>query len=102
MTAEHAARSGVWPLVLSIGLAVLGGGAVIAWGVIGVLSGEPPIGDGRDPATYGVDLSNATLPAEAIAATGNPRDFLLAYAQPDTLPGAEVATWNAASGRRRS
>jgi hypothetical protein len=100
VTNDRAARSGVWPLILSIGLAVLGGGAVIGWGVIGVLSGDPPIGDGRDPATYGVDLSNTTLPAEAIAATGNPRDFLLAYAQPETLPGGEVATWNAEHARK--
>jgi len=93
-------RSAVWPLVLSIGLAVLGGGAVIGWGLTGVLTGPSPIGDGRDPTTYGVDLSNASLPADAIVATGNPRDFLMPYERPETLPGGEVATWNAEHARK--
>ncbi len=100
MSDPSPARSGVWPLVLSIGLAILGGGVVIGWGVTAVLTGRSPIGDGRDPATYGVDLADARLPADAIVATGNPRDFLVPYDRPQTLPGDEVATWNAEHARK--
>ncbi len=93
-------RSTFWPLVLSIGLAVLGGGAVIGWGVTALMTGESPIGDGRDPGTYGIDLSDAALPAGAIVASGNPRDFLMPYDRPGTLPGDEVAIWNAEHARK--
>jgi hypothetical protein len=100
VTESAPTRSTLWPLVLSIGLAVIGGGAVIGWGVTALLTGESPIGDGRDPATYGVDLSDAALPAGAIVASGNPRDFLMPYEQPGTLPGGEVAAWNAEHARK--
>lgn len=92
--------SGRWPLVLTICLALIGGGGVLAWGLVGVLTGVSPIGDGRDPSTYGVELEDATLPEGAIVATGNPRDFLQPYDAPSTLPGAEVAAWNAEHARK--
>lgn len=101
MTAADSETSrGRWPLVLTIMLALIGGGGMLAWGIAGVLIGDPPIGGGSDPAAYGVDLGGALVEADAIKATGNPRDFLFVYEAPGTLPGAEVAAWNADNSRK--
>lgn len=101
MTSPDSTTSrGRWPLVLTILLALVGGGAMLAWGIAGVLIGEPPIGGGSDPAAYGVDLGDAVVEADAIKATGNPRDFLFVYESPGTLPGVEVAAWNADNSRK--
>ncbi len=91
---------GQWPLLLSIGLALLGGGLVLAWGIAGVLIGDPPVGDGRNPETYGVDLSELQIDRDALAASGRPRDFLFPYEGPGTMPGSEVQAWNAAHARK--
>ncbi len=88
------------PLILSIGLALLGGGLVLGWGIAGVLVGEPPVGDGVDPETYGVDLSDLRIDRAALEASGRPRDFLLAYESPQTMPGGEVQAWNSAHARK--
>lgn len=100
MTEGSSTNAGRWPLVATIGLALLGGGSVLAWGLVGVFTGESPVGDGRDPSTYGVDLTELGLPSDAVAATGNPRDFLAPYVAPETLPGLEVAAWNADHARK--
>lgn len=97
---ESETSRGRWPLVLTILLALVGGGAMLAWGIAGVLIGEPPIGGGSDPAAYGVDLADALVEPDAIKATGNPRDFLFVYDRPGTLPGSEVAAWNADNSRK--
>lgn len=94
------ASSGRWPLILTVALAFLGGGAVLTWGIVAVVTGPAPIGDGRDPTTYGVPLEDAGLPVEAFAASGGPRDFLSAYRGPIAMPGAEVAIWNAEHARK--
>lgn len=86
--------------MLPIGLALIGGGVVLAWGVAGVLIGDPPIGDGRNPETYGVDLSDLRIDESALEAAGRPRDFLFPYDAPDVMPGSEVQAWNAAHSRK--
>lgn len=88
------------PLIAVVALALIGGGGVLAWGIVGLLSGGSPIGDGRDPGSYGADLSTLVVDREALAGTGNPRDFLRPYEDPDRMPGSEVAQWNADNSRK--
>lgn len=88
------------PLVLSIALALVGGGLVLGWGIAGALIGEPPVGDGSDPETYGVDLSDLRIDRDALEASGRPRDFLVAYDEPEVMRGDEVQAWNAAHARK--
>lgn len=101
MIEDPAARSsGRWPLVWTIFLAFAGGGAVLLWGLAGVFLGDGPVGNGSDPETYGVDLSRSVIEPAAMVATGNPRGFLPTYESPETLPGGEVAAWNASNSRK--
>ena len=53
-------RSGGWVLVLA-GLFVA---AVILWRVLDMLAGHGgrPVGDGKDPSTYGFDLGTLLVP----------------------------------------
>lgn len=83
--------SGGWVLLLA-GLIVV---AIVAFALQGTLRGEKPIGDGRDPATYGFDLTNLTLPRAGLSASGNPRDFFRASDAPQTRAGSDVAAHNA-------
>lgn len=92
--------SGRWPLIATIMLGFFGGGAVAAWGLASLLFGGDPIGDGSNPDTYGIDLSNAIVDRESIVSTGSPRDFLPAFDMPPSLPGAEVAGTNARNSRK--
>jgi len=55
---------------------------------------ENRIGDGRDPLTYGFDLSTSLVPAERITAAGMPRDGLTALHNPEMLTAAEVDALN--------
>ena len=68
--------------------------AILLFALQGLLVGVRPIGDGRDPATYGFDLSNLSVPREALSASGNPRDFWRSLDNPKTLEGSEVAARN--------
>ena len=88
------------PLIAVILLGLFGGGAVAAWGLASLLFGGDPIGDGADPESYGIDLSNAIVDRESIISTGSPRDFLPAYDMPGSLPGTEVADVNAKNSRK--
>ena len=92
--------SGRWPLIWTIVLACAGGGGVLLWGLAGVFFGDGLVGDGFDPETYGVDLSQSLIDPAAMVATGNPRGFLPTYESPETLPGDEVAEWNASNSRK--
>ena len=85
-------------MIAVVALALIGGGGVLAWGIVGLLSGGSPIGDGRDPGSYGADLSTLVVDREALAGTGNPRDFLRPYEDPDRMPGSEVALGGVAGG----
>ncbi|MCP4834678.1 MAG: DUF3179 domain-containing protein [Phycisphaera sp.] len=97
---RDSSRKGVGPLIAVILLGFLGGGVVLAWGIAGLFSGVDPIGDGRDPASYGVDLSNAIVEPGAIIATGSPRDFLPVLDDPGTTRGDQVASQNAENARK--
>ncbi|MBC04434.1 MAG: hypothetical protein CMJ34_14205 [Phycisphaerae bacterium] len=99
-TRTEGVSTGRKPLIASILLGLFGGGAVLAWGLAGLLTGPDPIGDGSDPESYGIDLSNAIVEREAIISTGSPRDFLPAYLMPESLSGAEVADVNASESRK--
>ncbi len=83
-------RNHVSPLAWIFGAAILLVVATVVFALQGVLRGVRPVGDGRDPATYGFDLSNLAVPADALAASGHPRDFLLSLDNPSTLEGTAV------------
>ncbi len=79
-------RSGWWVAVA----AVISVGAILGWVVRpGPVTGR---GDGHDPATYGFDLS--CLNVSQVVAGGMGRDGLHAIDNPETIPGAQVATIN--------
>jgi len=84
-------RAGGWVIAGAV-LATL---AVLGFALVGPLSGVRPVGDGRDPATYGFDLSGLILPREGLAASGNPRDFLAALDSPAVMPGSAMVEHNA-------
>ena len=93
-------KSSMAPLVFVIALGFSGAAIVLGWGLVGVFSGEPPIGDGRDPSSYGFDLSTLEIDPEALAASGNPRDFLFPLVDPVVMPGRDVADLNASNKRK--
>ena len=76
--ASAGSGSTLLPIILVTLLGLSGAAAVATWGVVGMLSGESPIGDGRDPSSYGFDLSNVAIDADAIVASGNPREMTAA------------------------
>ncbi len=73
-------------------LAILLSTGIFSWRVIEVLSsrGERAVGDGKNPATYGFDLSSSTVPAEEIVASGLPKDGIRAIQDPSILTGEQV------------
>ena len=56
--------------------------------------GRGLMGDGHDPASYGFDLSQTTLPPDAVVASGMPRDGLMALVEPRMLTIAAVEALN--------
>jgi hypothetical protein len=97
---DSGSKSGVIPIILVIALGLSGASAVLVWGLIGVFSGEPPVGDGQDSSSYGFDLSNLDIDPEALAASGNPRDFLFPLVDPMVVSGPDVAGLNASNKRK--
>ncbi len=83
--------SGGWVILLAAIIVT----AIAVFALLGVVNGEKPIGDGRDPETYGFDLTSFTLPRESLVGSGNPRDFLRSLDLPATRAGADVAPTNA-------
>jgi hypothetical protein len=85
-------RSGGWVLLLAASLIV-----VILLITVGPalrrLSNRPP-GDGKDPATYGFDLTPSLVPREEIVAAQLHRDLLEALVEPPVMDGQAVATFN--------
>lgn len=65
--------------------------AAAAWRISAIVRshGSRAVGDGRDPATYGFDLSGLPGPRAALAATGLPRDGLRALDFPAAYPASE-------------
>lgn len=91
-------RSGGGLLLLAAALAL----GVAAWRVMPLLDrgGRPDplgrtVGDGKDVATYGFDLSTSLVPAGDIVASGLARDAMPALDDPPVMPAAGVAEFNA-------
>jgi hypothetical protein len=82
-------------LAVPIALAAIGTIAVLGFAFAGLLAGERPLGDGRDPASYGFDLSGLAAESGIVSGSGNPRDFLQPLTVTTTMPGASMAQWNA-------
>jgi len=84
-------RSGWWVAVagLLVALTIL----ILAWQAPED-RGRELIGDGRDPTTYGFDLSSSLLSPDAVVASGMPRDGLMALAEPEMLTAASVEALN--------
>ncbi|MFO0872908.1 MAG: DUF3179 domain-containing (seleno)protein [Phycisphaerales bacterium] len=83
-------RGGGWVLVVAALLCA----ALLAWALLGVFSGHRPQGDGKDPATYGFDLSNLRIDGHALVGSGNSRGFLPPLDNPATLAADDVAPTN--------
>ncbi len=81
-------RSGGWVLVLMVVLM----GAVLCWRLAMIVPNwnRRAIGDGRNVASYGFDLSVCLVPPEQIAAARMPRDGLPALVEPPTISAAEM------------
>lgn len=77
-----------WILAAAAALFIL----IIAWLVRDLVRdrGAHAIGDGRDPATYGFDLSQCLVPREEIVASGMPRDGLPAMDLPAVIDAGDV------------
>ncbi len=87
-------RSGGWALLLAAALTL----AIVLWQFAGVRRGGPVAtirGDGRDPATYGFNLSTCLVPREQIVAAGFPRDGLQALSSPTHWTTAEADAYTA-------
>ena len=82
--------AGGWVILLAL-ILVLG---ITIFAFLGPMRGEKPIGDGRDPTTYGFDLSNLSVPQESLVGSGNPRDFLRSLDGPTVIAGSEIAPRN--------
>lgn len=82
--------SGGWVILLAI-VSVVG---ITAFALLGPMRGVKVIGDGRDPATYGFDLGNLSVPRESLAASGNPRDFLRALDLPSVMNAQQITARN--------
>jgi len=89
-------RSGGWALLV-MGAMLL---ALLAWALAGPLLGRKPVGDGRDAASYGFDLASAIVPVAEIVPSGEVRDFLPTFEPSGTMPGQDMAAFNARNRRR--
>lgn len=85
-------RNGGWVLALA---AIMCTG-IVGWRLAAMIHsrGTRPVGDGRDPASYGFDLSNCRVPIESITAAGVPKDGVPAMTDPAVLPGTDVVEIN--------
>ncbi len=84
--------AGGWVILVALALVV----AIVAFAFLGPMRGEKPIGDGRDPSTYGFDLRHLSVPKESMVASGNPRDFLRSLDEPVVIAGSQIAPRNEA------
>jgi hypothetical protein len=85
--------------VIAIAVTVSLGVALFAfWGPLQGM--KAPVGDGRNPDTYGFDLSNLNVPRELLVGSGQPRDFLKPLNDPQVIAGSEIAPRNAAERQK--
>lgn len=85
-----------WTVAAIVGAALV----VVLWSVAGHYARDPRIGDGVRIESYGFDLSNLSVEAGVLAASGHSRDFLPALDDPPTILGREVAEHNRQHRRR--
>jgi hypothetical protein len=83
-------RSGGWVVLLAF-LFTLIAAALVLYPVY-TTGGHRAVGNGRDVASYGFDLSNLALPPSALVASGNPKDGIRAIPEPlvETITPPEV------------
>jgi hypothetical protein len=83
-------KSGGWALLASflISLALLG------WALSGLIFSERPIGNGSDIDSYQFETQNLDVPLSTLSASGNARDFLKTYNQPEVLLGQDMVIYN--------
>lgn len=82
-------RDGRWVLVLVAAGVVLPG---LWWAQRMRHSGLPRLGDGKNPATYGFPLENASVDLTTLVGAGFPRDGIPALDQPGSVSPAEVTS----------
>ena len=88
-------KSGGW-VILAAGLISLG---LISWAISGVIFGDRPIGDGTNLQSYGFTLEELEVPRGSLAASGNSRDFLQVYENPNKILGKDLMTYNSENRR---
>lgn len=88
----------LWIVVGASAILVL---ALLVFALAGVFFGERPIGDGRNIESYQFDLGNLRVPREALVASGQPRDVLLALDNPKCIAGKDIEEFNHNAGRNK-
>ncbi|MCH8822512.1 MAG: DUF3179 domain-containing protein [Planctomycetes bacterium] len=83
-------RSGGWVLLAAAFCSLF----ILVWALRGVFTREPPIGNGRDVATYNFDLASCNIPQNEIIAGGLAKDVLVAMVNPPTMPGSGIVELN--------
>ncbi len=79
-------REGGWVLLVCAALMA----TIVAWRLPGILVSPGAVGDGTDIASYGFDLTGATVSTEHITASGMPRDGLRTLRDPLSATVAEI------------
>jgi hypothetical protein len=81
-------RSGGWVLALGVAVAIAG----VLWNLAPLFSSPRQLarGDGRNPDSYGFDLSTCVVPREKIVSSGLLRDEMPALADPAVIRADEV------------
>ena len=83
-------KSGGWALVASFLLSL----GLLGWALSGLIFSERPIGNGSDIDSYQFELQNLDVPISTLSASGNARDFLKTYDQPEVLLGRDMVIYN--------
>jgi len=84
--------SGGWVLLLAGALVLV----ILVWQVLLVLHsrGSQAVGDGRNPATYGFDLSTCLVPPDLLVGSGLPKDGLPVLDDPPVLTATQCDALN--------
>ena len=87
------------PLLATVAITLVAAAAVLVWAIVAGLGRERPLGDGRDPQSYGFELGSL-VEDPGFAVSGQPRDFMPSLDRPETLRGDEIAEYNRTHRRR--
>jgi hypothetical protein len=88
-------KAGGWVILASALLAL----CLLGWALSGVIFGDRPIGNGSDIESYDFDTENLIVARQSIATSGNAREFLTTYEDPETILGRDLVFYNE-KGRR--